>query len=264
MPVDQQDDSRHAPDLAELAKTRFREGASEVFAENAHRMAQELERLANLDAIADPATRDALASVCAKFGGLAAELDELRAEVGAYCEATRSGEPVESLGDVTSFPDEVEVALGDFIDGSNWHAPEADSGGRPRRWTGPGTRSTVNIYVCRRRPLELVFQIAGAAAPEILDGLRLLVDGEPTEFEFASHLRGRAAIGPAPTRRGVEVAFDVPFTVSPMARDPNQRDKRQLGVALCELALRPLPSPSETDEPRVASASAAQARTGSE
>ena len=269
MPVDQQKDRTHIPDLRELVKMRFREGAPEVFAENARRMAEELIRLANLDAVADQSVRDALASICDEFGKLAAELDELRAEAAAYfgstwrasdagvatddaptddSEAQRDAVSDASPGD-PSLPDQVEVALDEFIDGSNWHAPEQEPAGRARRWSGPGTRATVNIFVNRSHSLELTFEIIGAADPEVLDGLRLFADGEPIAHELAHRRRGRAVIAAAPGRRGVEVGFDVPFTVAPAQRDPTLRDMRELGICVRQVAVRPLPSaPPATPE----------------
>ena len=64
------------------------------------------------------------------------------------------------------------------VAGHEWYATEHDPSGRPFRWSGPLTRSTVTLDVDTRADLEVELRVLDAIAPDVLEGLRLEVHGE--------------------------------------------------------------------------------------
>jgi hypothetical protein len=143
-------------------------------------------------------------------------------------------------------PREAALVFDQPVAGHEWYATEHDPQGRPFRWSGPLTHSTVDLRIDTRADLEVDLRVLGAIAPDVLDGLRLEVHGEAVPLRLSVPAEGgRRLMGFIPQRiaaageRGrVRLERRVPRTVSPCDLDPGSADARPVGLALSWLGLR--------------------------
>mgnify|MGYP005843678167 CR=1 FL=1 len=113
------------------------------------------------------------------------------------------------------------------------------------RWTGPDREAWVEVAVAGGRALLLEVHVLMALRPELLDGLRLSVNGRPlptVRADGRDGFRFRAEV-PAEVlaaRRGpARVGLTVPATFLPAEVDPSNADPRRLGVAVSRVSLTP-------------------------
>jgi len=129
--------------------------------------------------------------------------------------------------------------------GVGWYQWEGQRG-MGHRWTGPGPVSNLDLSLARSRPLRITWQIARMAAKDILQRVRLRVNGHEIEIK-CSVLQGEwhRITGVAPT---TVLAIDKPFTRIELildrtipARDiiPSTLDDRKVGVAVHSIDVRP-------------------------
>jgi hypothetical protein len=129
--------------------------------------------------------------------------------------------------------------------GVGWYRWEGQRG-MGHRWTGPGPVSSLDLSLARSRPLRITLEIARIAAQDILQRVRLRVNGHEIEIR-CSALQGEwhRITGVAPTN---VLASDKPFTRIELilertipARDiiPSTLDNRKIGVAVHSIDVRP-------------------------
>jgi hypothetical protein len=129
--------------------------------------------------------------------------------------------------------------------GVGWYQWEGQRG-MGHRWTGPGPVSSLDLSLARSRPLRISLQVARIAAKDILQRVRLRVNGHEIETK-CSALRGEwhQITGVAGTTL---LASDKPFTRIELildrtipARDiiPSTLDGRKVGVAVHSIDVRP-------------------------
>ncbi len=143
-------------------------------------------------------------------------------------------------------PREAALVFDQPVAGVEWYATERDPQGRPFRWSGPLTRSTVVLRVDTRADLLADLRVLGAIAPDVLDRLRLDVHGQEIPLRssalpdggrrFSGVIPQPVAAAGEPDR--VRLDIHVPRTISPRDVDPASTDARPVGIALSWLGVR--------------------------
>jgi hypothetical protein len=138
------------------------------------------------------------------------------------------------------------LSLSQAVPGTGWHGHEDLEGkyGVAFRWTGPGTESTLHLRLPTDRDVTFEMVIVNAIAEDVLDSLRLRVNGAPVPLIFAERSGTWARMqGTVPRRvlgndSGLAVlTFCTARTASPQELDPSNPDYRRLGVAVSEITL---------------------------
>lgn len=187
-------------------------------------------------------------------------LDLLRAyatcrvvEIGAPADAP-PGEIVERAkvykGAVAAPPetrtDRLRFAFDQAQPGLEWQGVERDPRHGTFQWSGPATRSSLDLPLVNDRDLEIAFRVVHWLKPDILDSLRLEVNGEPVALTRradeagAMVFEGRLpAAALALSSGSPRLTFLVSRTVSPVELDPASGDRRRLGLAFNWIEVRP-------------------------
>jgi hypothetical protein len=129
---------------------------------------------------------------------------------------------------------------------AHWQRLEDIPGHGLCRWTGPGIQSSLDFALSSDNDLMIRFRILMGITPEVLNSLRLRVNGEPIPlrktrdetgaFVFEGRIfRAILAKGKGPMR----LLFEVAHTVAPSAIDPDNQDSRQLGVLFNRIEITP-------------------------
>ena len=138
----------------------------------------------------------------------------------------------------SSLPQRVNLSASQISDGGDmFHALEYDQQNRPYRWTGPNTRSSFSVLVDRSQPLVLTLCMTAFVDRARQSPLALEVDGEsfqPEIIEEAEGIMARLSLAPKPEPGPTTVAL-----VLPMVIQPNESDRRSLGVAFRYLKFEP-------------------------
>ncbi|MCW5774972.1 MAG: sulfotransferase family 2 domain-containing protein [Phycisphaeraceae bacterium] len=133
------------------------------------------------------------------------------------------------------------------IFGDNWLTRERPEG-QWRRWSGPGTRTTLDLPLATDRPLLLRFFV-GAQTPDVMESMRLTVNGveqEPDWWPMHDPPRAQRTyelvlepdllrLNPAYTR----LTFDVNRVVVPAEEWPDRTDKRRLALYFFWIEVNP-------------------------
>jgi galactose-3-O-sulfotransferase len=130
---------------------------------------------------------------------------------------------------------------------TGWYRSETD-GTVKWRWTGPGTVSTIDLPRLKdpeQCELLIKFSIVNVPAIDILESLRLEVNGRPVNLRFQKGRRGTIHVeGKAPSAALVgdidyiRLAFHVDRTASAQLLNPGSEDHRQLGLAFGEVNIQ--------------------------
>jgi len=131
------------------------------------------------------------------------------------------------------------------LPGFEWHGIERDPRHGTFQWSGPGTRSSVHLPLVNDRDLEITFRVLHWLERDVLDGLRLEVNGEPVALTrhietfggmvFEGRLPAAAlarSLGPP------RLTFLIHRTVAPADLDPSSGDRRRLGLAFNWIEVR--------------------------
>lgn len=137
-----------------------------------------------------------------------------------------------------AMPQRVSLSANQISDGGNmFHGLEYDQHNRPYRWSGPSTRSSCWVLVDRSQPLVLTVCMAAFVDRVRQSPIALEVDGQLLHPEVAEEAEGIMARVPLPPKQDSE-----PTTVTlvvPMVIQPNESDRRLLGVAFRYLKCEP-------------------------
>lgn len=175
-------------------------------------------------------------------------------EIGASADAP-PGEIVESSkiykGAVAAPPPETRTDRLRFEPdqpqpGLEWHGVERDPRHGAFQWSGPATSSSLHLPLVNDRDLEITFRVLHWLAPDVVDSLRLEVNGEPVVLTRRADEAGAAlfdgrlpAAALAQSSGAPRLTFRVSRTVAPVELDPASVDRRRLGVALNWIEVRP-------------------------
>lgn len=133
--------------------------------------------------------------------------------------------------------------------GLEWQGIERDPRHGTFQWSGPATSSSVHLPLVNDQDLEITVRVLHWLAPDVVDSLRLEVNGEPvalnrrTDESGAALFDGRLPAAALALSSGApRLTFRVNRTVSPVELDPASGDRRRLGVAINWIEVRPLRS----------------------
>lgn len=132
--------------------------------------------------------------------------------------------------------------------GDGWHRrEETPTGPKYFRWTGPGTKATVDLPIKLKGDIELTIRIVNVTQRSNLDLLQIEVNGRPVPLEILSghgtEVRTLRAIVSA--RRWIihkshlRLCIRTPDTCSPKSADPSNPDDRNVGVAVNWIDVKP-------------------------
>ena len=143
-------------------------------------------------------------------------------------------------------PREAALNFDEPVAGHEWYSTELDPRGVPYRWSGPLTRSSVDLRVDTGADLEVEILVASAVAPDVLEGLRLEVHGTSIALRVLAQPDGARRVSGVIAQRvvaagehqSVRLDLDVPRTVAVRDIEPASTDARTLGIAVAWIGLR--------------------------
>jgi hypothetical protein len=142
--------------------------------------------------------------------------------------------------------DRLRFDFGQTLPGFEWHGAERDPRHGLFQWSGPSLRSSLHLPLVGDRDLTITFGVINAAAPDVLESLRLEVNGEPVAltrrsrksygYRFTGRLPAAALARSAGAPR---LTFVVSRTIEPKILDPASGDRRKLGLAFHDIEIKP-------------------------
>jgi hypothetical protein len=150
----------------------------------------------------------------------------------------------------------IEYKFDDALSGTSWHEREYHPTHGYFRWTGPDTRSTLDLRLATSQDLIIEFRVIAALAPDILDSLALCANDQfvplqrRTDVETGTDLFTGVIPQGALTLRHffIRLGFQINRTVAPYTIESNNPDQRQLGIALNLIRICPVSRPEGTNE----------------
>ncbi|NDJ78711.1 MAG: glycosyltransferase family 39 protein [Chloroflexi bacterium] len=130
--------------------------------------------------------------------------------------------------------------FGSPVPGVGWENPERLDAAT---WTWMNaTEATFALALASSAELEVTFQVANVLDQALLDGVVLLVNGEPVALERTTLDSADVFTGVLPLSEAGQIVltFQIEQTVSLAELDPSSPDMRQLGLALDWLRLAPV------------------------
>jgi len=141
--------------------------------------------------------------------------------------------------------DSIEYDFGQILVGSGWHDREViPNTGTKYRWTGPETVSTIDFMLKKDNDLIIQFHVIASAAPDILESLKLRVDGTPIPLYTKSYDGETIFEGIIPKsalsseKSFTRVGFHVNRTVNTRSNNPDI-DDRDLGLSFSWIKIFP-------------------------
>jgi hypothetical protein len=145
--------------------------------------------------------------------------------------------------------DRLRFDFDEVLPGFEWHGIERDDRYGTFQWCGPGTRASLHLPLTIDRDLDILIRVLHAVAPEILDTLRLEVNGNTIALErhvdpAGSNLFAGRIPAPVLARRAgaARLVFIVDRTIEPRSLDPSSDDRRRLGLAFNWIDISPAPT----------------------
>jgi Sulfotransferase family len=218
----------------------------EVLATIAQRNALDIELYQYAQELFERRYNEMLATLQARYGDLPlADLLEQHyrdreAEQPRTLRDTRKGSPLTTL----------DYDFNQPLSGSGWHLRE---GNNPAfRWTGPGTRTTIDLPLAIDQDYTLEFCITRTLAPDILQSLTLRVNDHPIPLGVLYHhgiTLFQARIPHAALTRETpftRLTFQVNRTLSPQDLNPHDPDRRPVGLAFSAIQIFAIDQLSKT------------------
>ncbi len=155
-----------------------------------------------------------------------------------------SAPPFESLDAVSRIEGSRRLEMaGDYM-GFEWYGLETTPAGMSFRWSGPGVVSSLPLPLQVDAACIIEIEIVSTLAPDVLEGLKLEVNGCPVEFTMRQDVAGTIltchfepdTMTPA---EAMTVRFTINRTWQPSAMGINPGDKRWLGLAVGAITVRP-------------------------
>jgi hypothetical protein len=157
-------------------------------------------------------------------------------------------------------PARLRVNLDEPLFGDGWHRREPSSlDGSTFRWTGPGTRSTMDVAILPAADLRVTIRLINALAQDIYDSFALRANAEPVPLDL---IEGRSSVrvlqGVIPravlerAQDGIlRLEFLTSRTMSPRDRDSSNPDDRLVGVAVNWIDVSPAAEVRAGASPRI-------------
>ena len=135
--------------------------------------------------------------------------------------------------------------------GSGWQRREQPTEGLTYRWTGPDTRSTLDLPIAIHQDLILEFRVIciNSTAPDILNSLTVMVNNTPIPLKIL-HLdpvtrlfQGtilKSTCKPRSNLSFTRLTFQVNQTVAFRSLDLRHSDSRSVGIAINEVQVFPV------------------------
>jgi len=118
--------------------------------------------------------------------------------------------------------------------GDNFYEAESYGGGGHYRWTGPERLNNFHVPIDRTKERTMRISIVNSIKPEILNSIKLYVDGDLINYDFEKRNEGIELIASLPTSSRVQdtlVSLFIPHLFSPSDIKPESSDNRKLGIA---------------------------------
>jgi hypothetical protein len=168
------------------------------------------------------------------------------APAGELVESTKAFKGVGSALPAEGRTDRLRFDFGQTLPGFEWHGAEFDPRHGVFQWSGPSPRSSLHLPLAGDRDLALTFGVINAVAPDVLESLRMEVNGEPVALtrrsrrSYGYRFTGRLpAAALARTPGAPRLTFVVSRTLAPQSLDPASADRRSLGLAFHGLEVKP-------------------------
>lgn len=133
----------------------------------------------------------------------------------------------------------VVLKAGDVVPISdNFYEAEPFGDGEHIRWTGPERLNNFHVPIDRTQERTLRLSIVSTIKPELLNSIKLYVDGELVVFDIESRNEGTELIATLPPSIRVQdtlISMFIPHLFAPSELDPSSSDNRKLGVAFRQL-----------------------------
>ncbi|MGB6463783.1 MAG: sulfotransferase family 2 domain-containing protein [Nitrosotalea sp.] len=154
----------------------------------------------------------------------------------------------ERFGKSTPPVSSIDFNFKQALNGSGWYSREFLPGGNVFRWTGLETKSTIDFHLARNSDLTVQFCVVSHIAPDILESLRLQVNGISIKImKLEQENVGTVFEGNIPKQslqtdeNFVRFTFETNRTLSPNSLSPKSGDKRNLGLAFEWIKIIPHP-----------------------
>ncbi|WP_338456287.1 hypothetical protein [uncultured Alteromonas sp.] len=122
--------------------------------------------------------------------------------------------------------------------GDNFYEAESYGGGGYYRWTGPERLNNFHVPIDRTEEKTLRISIVNAIKPEILNSIKLYVDGDLISYDFEKRNEGIEIVASLPVSSRVQdtlISLFIPHLFSPSEVKPESSDNRKLGIAFHQL-----------------------------
>ncbi len=118
--------------------------------------------------------------------------------------------------------------------GDNFYEAESYGGGGHYRWTGPERLNNFHVPIDRTKERTIRISIVNSIKPEILNSIKLYVDGDLINYDFEKRNEGIELIASLPTSSKIQdtlVSLFIPHLFSPSEIKHESSDNRKLGIA---------------------------------
>jgi hypothetical protein len=155
----------------------------------------------------------------------------------------RAIETLKKHGQSIDLPASVDIDMCGPIRGVGWLEREGIDVGRVYRWTGPTTRSTLDLLIAKADRYEVQVHVISVIHDDILANARVTLNGMAAErvtIGPCEHGQTLIAEIPGSAVQGdgfARIAIDVPRTASHQEVHPDCRDVRRKGLAISRVTL---------------------------
>jgi len=137
----------------------------------------------------------------------------------------------------------VQLDMSKGFKSTGFHVREGIGGEHIWRWTGPGTKSTVNLNLIQHKDYNLYIDIISVIDQQIIDGIKIIFNNKELNVSHLGIVNSKQRIAAKIDRDFVnQYTSDIleiitPFTISHAEIQPETKDDRQKGVAITEINL---------------------------
>jgi hypothetical protein len=142
------------------------------------------------------------------------------------------------------------VDFNDVLNGWGWEKRWNAPGGKPIRWSGPDTRSIIDLPLKKGNDLRITIEISGFMTEEILQSFKLKVNNDNNIVSLTMHRKKPDAKNVI--FKGIiphcflqshysftRIIFQVCKTVMPKSVNPDSKDIRLLGIGVRDIQIHP-------------------------
>ena len=134
--------------------------------------------------------------------------------------------------------DEIHFDFSDSLLGDGWHGIETYPDGSSYRWSGPSTKSTIDLSLEREVNCEIKVCIGSFLTYDIVESLVISVNGHAIKTKFYKDNNNKIIFEGIICKEDLQsgnnftrLTFSVNRTITPHSLSPNSLDDRKLGLA---------------------------------